>query len=135
MEDDNTLLLPPRIHRSEDIYRLLQTPSETGGNVPKVLYFAPGMHYIEETLLRIPSGTTVYLAGGAVLVGSFVCEHVEDVTIRGRGIIYLADFHRFSAFRGVRIVFSKRITVEGIIVGGSATLQYLSWKLRICANS
>lgn len=115
-EDDNTLLLPPRIHRSEDIYRLLQTPSETGGNVPKVLYFAPGMHYIEETLLRIPSGTTVYLAGGAVLVGSFACEHVEDVTIRGRGIVYLAYFHRFSAFRGVRILFSKRITVEGITV-------------------
>ncbi|WP_375103151.1 glycosyl hydrolase family 28 protein [Paenibacillus sp. RS8] len=31
-------------------------------------------------------------------------------------MIYLADFHRYSAFRGVRIVFSQSIKVEGITV-------------------
>ncbi|WP_339310958.1 glycosyl hydrolase family 28 protein [Paenibacillus sp. FSL M7-0896] len=96
----------PGIHRVPDLLR----------NLPGTLYFTPGMHYIEETLLQIPSGKTVYLAGGAVLVGSLVCDHVQNVEIRGRGVLYLADFHRFSAFRGIRIVYSSNISVEGITV-------------------
>ncbi|MBD0381480.1 glycosyl hydrolase family 28 protein [Paenibacillus sedimenti] len=114
-DGDNILWLKPAIHRTEDIYRLAQTPKTEGGKAPDTIYFAPGMHYLEETVLRIPSGKTVYIAGGAVVVGSLVCEHVRDVTIRGRGILYLSDFHRFSAFRGIRIVFSENISVEGII--------------------
>lgn len=115
-DDSNVLLLNPAIHRTEDIYRLAATPTAPDGKVPDVIYFAPGMHYLEETILRIPSGTTVYIAGGAIVVGSLVCDSVENVVIRGRGILYLSDFHRYSAFRGVRIVFSKNITVEGIML-------------------
>ncbi|SFF08940.1 Glycosyl hydrolases family 28 [Paenibacillus algorifonticola] len=106
----------PVIHRTEDILKLAETPTAETGHAPDVIYFAPGMHYLEETILRIPSGKTVYIAGGAIVVGSLVCEHVEDVTIRGRGILYLSDFHRYSAFRGVRIVFSQNIQVEGLIL-------------------
>jgi hypothetical protein len=116
LEDGSTLVLKPAIHRTEDIYRLAATPAGPDRLPPKVIYFAPGMHYLEETVLRIPSGMTVYIAGGAIVVGSMVCEGVEDVCIRGRGMLYLAEFHRFSAFRGIRIVFSKRVTVDGIIV-------------------
>ncbi|WP_256703780.1 glycosyl hydrolase family 28 protein [Paenibacillus sp. FSL H8-0259] len=112
---DHVLLLKPAIHRTEDIYRLLATPKVEGGNLPDTIYFAPGMHYLEQTLLQIPSDTTVYIAGGAIVVGSMVCDHVKNVSIRGRGILYLSDFHRFSAFRGIRIVFSENISVEGII--------------------
>jgi hypothetical protein len=112
---DHVLLLKPAIHRTEDIYRLLATPKVDGGNLPDTIYFAPGMHYLEQTLLQIPSDTTVYIAGGAIVVGSMVCDHVKNVSIRGRGILYLSDFHRFSAFRGIRIVFSENISVEGII--------------------
>jgi hypothetical protein len=113
-EDEGVLMLKPAIHRTEDIYRLAQTPKTEGGKAPTVLYFGPGMHWLEETLLRIPSGMTVYIAGGAIVAGSLVCERVRDVTIRGRGMLYLSDFHRFSAFRGIRIVFSENISVEGI---------------------
>lgn len=113
-DSDRVLYFRPAIHRTEDIYRLLQIPKKAGGDCPDTIYFAAGMHWLEETILRIPSGITVYVAGGAVVAGSFVCEKVSDVTIRGRGVLYLADFHRFSAFRGVKIIFSERITVEGI---------------------
>lgn len=113
-EGDGVLLLKPAVHRTIDIVRQAVEMKEAGGGRP-VLYFAPGMHYLEETLLHIPSGTSVYLAGGAVLVGSLVCDRVEDVTIYGRGVVYLSDFHRFSSFRGVRIVFSKRVSIEGIV--------------------
>jgi hypothetical protein len=112
----NVLFLKPAIHRMEDIYELADIPKESGGAAPEVIYFGPGMHYLEETIFRIPSGKTVYIAGGAIVVGSLVCDHVQDVTIRGRGILYLSDFHRFSAFRGVRIIYSHHITVEGIVL-------------------
>jgi hypothetical protein len=110
----NIVLVKPGIHRSEHLLRPLTTPRTPGEAEPDVLYFLPGLHYIEETLLRIPSGKTVYIAGGAAVAGSMVCDHVEDVTVRGRGFIYLAEFHRFTAFRGVRIMFSRNIAIEGI---------------------
>lgn len=113
-EDSNVLVIKPGIHRTEHLLRPLTTPLQETGAEPEILYFLPGVHYIEETLLRIPSGKTVYIAGGAAVAGSMVCDHVENVTIRGRGMLYLADFHRFSAFRGVRILFSTHIEVEGI---------------------
>jgi hypothetical protein len=112
--DPDVLVIKPAIHRMEDIYRLAATPLASTGQIPKVIYFTPGMHYLEETIMRIPSETTVYIAGGAIIVGSLVCDHAENIVIRGRGLLYLSDFHRFSAFRGIRIVFSKNITVEGI---------------------
>jgi hypothetical protein len=115
-DDPNVLYLNPGIHRLDDVYRLADSLQEPGGAAPDVIYFGPGMHYLEETLYRIPSGKTVYIAGGAILVGSLVCDHVQNVTICGRGVLYLADFHRFTAFRGVRITFSQHITVEGIVL-------------------
>lgn len=114
--ESSVVLVQPGIHRTADLLRLLNTPAISTGVKPEVLYFTSGAHYIEETVLPIPSGTTVYLAGGSVLVGSLVCEGVQDVNIRGRGVIYLAAFHRYSAFRGVRIIFSHNVSVEGIMV-------------------
>ncbi|WP_233532154.1 glycosyl hydrolase family 28 protein [Paenibacillus alkalitolerans] len=115
-EDDNVFVVKPGIHRLEHLLDPLTSPASPHGKAPDVLYFAPGMHYIEETILPIPSGKTVYIAGGAAVAGSMVCDSVENVTVRGRGMLYLADFHRFSAFRGVRIRFSKQIAVEGVIL-------------------
>ncbi|WHY17195.1 glycosyl hydrolase family 28 protein [Paenibacillus sp. G2S3] len=115
-EDANVLVVQPGIHRKPDLLRLLGGITANPDENRKVLYFAPGTHYIEETVIPVPSETMVYLAGGSALVGSLVCEGVHDVTIRGRGVIYLADFQRYSAFRGVRIIFSQSIKLEGITV-------------------
>ncbi|MNI76132.1 hypothetical protein D3C73_1323400 [compost metagenome] len=95
-------LVQPGIHRSPDLLALLKRTEDQETGLPQTLYFAPGTHYIEETVFAVPSGTVIYLAGGAAFAGSLVCERVEDVEIRGRGVVYLADFHRFSAFRGVK---------------------------------
>ncbi|WP_438351505.1 hypothetical protein ACP8HI_13165 [Paenibacillus sp. FA6] len=59
-DDANVLLLKPAIHRTEDIYQLVSTPGMPEGKVPDTIYFAPGMHYLEEMVLRIPSGTYVF---------------------------------------------------------------------------
>ncbi|MCP4805205.1 MAG: hypothetical protein GY884_07640 [Proteobacteria bacterium] len=59
---------------------------------PEVLYFAPGLHDIGDTTLS--SGQQVYVEGGAVVYGRFLvgapdalAEDVQDITIRGRGIL------------------------------------------------
>ncbi len=85
--DSNVMVLLPGIHRVPNILRRV-TATDDNDAVPDV--FAPGMHYVEETVMPIPSGMTVYIAGGAVVVGSLVCDHVRDVAIRGRGLLYLA---------------------------------------------
>lgn len=105
MNDANVHVVKPGIHRIE----WLETEAD-------ILYFAPGVHYIEETIVRVPSGKTIYIDGGAAIVGSFVCDQVRDVAIRGRGMIYLADFHRFAAFRGIRIMNSEQISIEGVMI-------------------
>ncbi|MFC5467953.1 glycosyl hydrolase family 28 protein [Cohnella suwonensis] len=113
--DPNVLLLNSGIHRSEEISRLSEKPSALSGNVPEIIYFAPGIHVLEENVLSIQSNTTVYIAGGAIVAGSLVCERVENVVIRGRGILYMSDFLKTTYLRGVQIRFSKHISVEGII--------------------
>jgi hypothetical protein len=62
-------------------------PRPEGDNV---IYFGPGLHTPPEGSNRFPvhSGDRIYLAGGAVLRGSFALDHVRDVKISGRGLLY-----------------------------------------------
>ena len=75
---------------------------------PDLIYFGPGVHQLPGGRLQIPSGKTVYVAGGAVLMGQLLASHVRDVTIRGRGII------DFSVKEGIKIAYSKNVQVEGL---------------------
>lgn len=100
----------PAIHDANEIRSgLLRMPKG------RTLYFGQGIHYIEECVLRIPSDTNVYLEGGAVFIGSFVCDGVDHIRIYGRGVVYQAGFGRFNALRGVRISHSHNISVEGLV--------------------
>ena len=97
---------------------------------PNVIYYGPGVHTVGQ--ISIPSEKTVYLAGGSVVIGSFVMDHVHDVKILGRGILAQrsnttiplpADPQGASPRRGasterhdaIRIAFSSNVLVEGII--------------------
>ncbi|MFT3697173.1 MAG: hypothetical protein QM831_28785 [Kofleriaceae bacterium] len=54
---------------------------------PNVVYFGPGVHDVGLNQ-PIESGKTIYLAGGAWVNGAFVASGpVQNVVIRGRGII------------------------------------------------
>lgn len=63
----------------------------------------------------MPSGKTVYLAGGAVLMGRVLIENVHDVKLLGRGII------DHSIKGGIRIANSRDVYVEGIVATQCAT--------------
>jgi hypothetical protein len=73
-----------------------------------LIYFGPGVHDVPEGRLKIPSGKTVYVAGGAVIKGQLLVSRVRDVKIIGRGIV------DFSVKEGVRIENSRNILVEGL---------------------
>lgn len=73
-----------------------------------VIYFAPGFHKIKGNILHVPSGKTVYLAGGAVLNASISCDSVKNVRICGRGIVYKAD-------DGVGVNFSDQVQIEDLV--------------------
>ena len=77
-------------------------------NDPNLIYFAPGLHILEGGSLKVPDNKTVYLAGGAVIKGQLLVEHVHDVKILGRGIIDPA------IKMGVHIANAKNVMVEGI---------------------
>ncbi|MDH6342584.1 hypothetical protein M2480_001206 [Parabacteroides sp. PFB2-12] len=83
---------------------------------PNLIYFGPGIHTPEQERFHIPSGKTVYLAGGAVLKGGLLMEGVRDVKVFGRGMVDPAEVKM-----GVRIANSKNISVEGIVTSQCAT--------------
>ncbi len=82
----------------------------------------------------MPSGKSVYIAGGAVLMGQVLIEDVTDVKVLGRGII------DHSVKMGVHIANAKNVLIEGIsctqcAVGGSKnvtirnvkSISYYGW--------
>lgn len=79
---------------------------------PNVIYFGPGVHKPQDTpgdAFNIPSGKTVYIAGGAVVRGKLVCDQVSNVKIMGRGILD-------QPLRGIEVKNSNHVEIEGIIV-------------------
>ena len=81
----------------------------------RMLYVEPGIYYIGESVWHLPSHTHIYLEGGAVLIGGLALEHGEGLRIDGRGILYLADFARFSSINGIRLNHSREIVIENLI--------------------
>lgn len=84
-------------------------------NDSNLIYFGAGVHKLDSGKLKVPTGKTVYLAGGAVLLGKLLIEDVRDVKVLGRGIIDP------SVKMGVRIANSKNILVDGIACTQCAT--------------
>ena len=82
---------------------------------PDLIYFGPGVHRLEGGEFRIPSGKTVYVAGGAVMMGRMLIENVHDVKLLGRGIIDL------KVKGGIHIANSRNVYVEGLVATQCAT--------------
>lgn len=93
---------------------LFANPVETERPDPKdpdVIYFGPGVHKPPEgqESFRIPSGKTVYVAGGALVQGGLEVRDAENVRIIGRGIID-------RPVRGVLVAMARHVEIDGVIV-------------------
>lgn len=76
-----------------------------------LIYFAPGYHKLPGDTLRIPSGTTVYVDGGARVAGQLIADRARDIRIYGRG-----EIHPEGRGEGIYIKRSRNIDIEGVIV-------------------
>lgn len=76
-----------------------------------LIYFGPGKHTFADGVLRVPSGKTVYVDGGAYVEGQLLVDSVRDVRIYGRGEIRPAG--RGS---GIEIRRSRNIEADGVVL-------------------
>ncbi len=78
-------------------------------------FFGPGVHKIG---LHFPLKTNddVYLAEGAVIVGSFAIENAENVSIKGPGVILGSAFPHQENFQVIRGWNAHQVTLEGITI-------------------
>lgn len=80
-------------------------PKREGKNV---LWYGPGLHDLGGKALRVKSGQTLYLSGGAYLTNSpsLVIQNAGNVRVCGRGV-----------FAGnTRIANSRHVEIEGITI-------------------
>ncbi len=76
---------------------------------PDVIYFGPGLHKTTDNVVQVPSGKTLYLAGGAVLTSRVEFQEVENARLTGRGVLYNTQ-------NGVLVNYSRNIEIDGIMV-------------------
>lgn len=73
-----------------DCLHLFANPIETrrpDPSDPDVLYYPPGVHTVASGEVSVPSGKTVYIAGGAVLKAKVSFKDVTNARLIGRGMI------------------------------------------------
>jgi hypothetical protein len=95
-----------------DSLHLLSSTIDT--NVPlenstDVIYFGPGVHSVPGNVLQVPSGKTVYIAGGGVLTATLNFSGVHDAGLSGRGVLYT------TSGGAIVVEYSKNVTIDGAI--------------------
>ncbi len=87
-------------------------------NIPEnVLYIGPGVY--AAGAIPVESGMTVYLAGGAYVYGQIRGEQMEDITIRGRGIISGEIYQRTRESEytiPIEMRNCRNVVIEGITI-------------------
>lgn len=85
-------------------------------NLPAdVLYIGPGVYKADN--IPVHSNMTVYIAGGAVVFGKIRTENMENITIKGRGIIDGSIYPRSKDSEytiPIELRYSQNITIDGI---------------------
>lgn len=73
-------------------------------------------HYcVANCMADVPSGLDLVLEGGAVLDGGLRVRHAQGVSVRGHGVLDLADYKRFSGMSGVLVEFNRDVTIDGLM--------------------
>ncbi len=81
---------------------------------PCTVVFDAGLHFVHEYQYRPGSNTRIVLAPGAVVIGTFILDHVENVSIEGHGVLLQESLHRFSGTGGVRVSYCRNVTIQGV---------------------
>ena len=98
---------------------------------PSIVYIGPGVYKADA--IPVASNTTVYLAGGAFVYGQIRTEGLENITIRGRGIISGAIYNRRIESEytiPLEIRMTKNVTISDI-----AFLDPAGWTIALYHSS
>ncbi len=79
------------------------------------IWISPGIFYVDECVMSIPSDVEIYLEGGTIIIGGFICADVKNVKIWGPGIFYQGRFERFNGINGIRISKCQNIEINNLI--------------------
>ena len=108
----------------------------TVDNVPEnTIYIGPGVY--SASAIPMKSNQTLYLAGGAYVYGQVRAENLENITIRGRGIMSGEIYDRRADAEytlPIELRFCKNVTIEGITIldpAGWAVTLYHSENVKI----
>ena len=111
--------------RSLHLFASAPDPDAPRSDDPNVIYFGRGIHEVREGI-RVTSGKTLYVAGGAILrgvgaAGGPVVSLIGDrVALRGRGIIDGANCPTHT--RNLLVIRdAKDVVVDGVILRDSST--------------
>ncbi|WP_372663714.1 LamG-like jellyroll fold domain-containing protein [Cohnella sp.] len=74
---------------------------------PNVIYLGPGLYQQNYT---VPSGKTLYIAGGAVVQGGIDMSNATNVKVIGRGVIDRPQYV------GIIADYANQVTIDGVIV-------------------
>lgn len=101
---------------------------KAGKKGSKLVYFGPGVHQLPGDTLRVESGQTVYIDGGARVFGELIAEGVSNVRFYGRG-----EVHPKGRGFGISVRRSKNIEANGVVltqipVGGSDSVSITNVK-------
>lgn len=102
--------------------REIQMPDKNDTNV---LWFEGGKIHTPG-IIKLKSGQTVYIEGGAVVEGIIHAENASDIKIMGRGILDGTTNNEIrgeSRYRFIHLQNCKNITIEGIVLEDSHSWQ------------
>eukprot|EP00729_Bicosta_minor_P003313 gene3313-32908_t len=119
-------------------------PSPPSPADSSVIYFGAGVHTVagDNGTLTLANDSTVYLAHGAVVLGHIVGNNVQNVTIKGNGILAaewlpgnpppegVCGHCGCPGGNGVSISNSKDIALEGITI-----MHVASWMVKFESNT
>lgn len=96
--------------------------------VKDLIYFGPGIHDLKGDSVIVPSGSTVYIDGGAYVKGWLSVRNASDVRIIGHGILMPGGKE------GIKVSNSRRVVIDGpvttkIPVGGSDSIDVRNAKV------
>lgn len=97
-------------------------------NLPDdVIYIGPGVYKADT--IPVTSNQTVYIAGGAVVYGNIRTENMENITIKGRGIISGEIYPRTQASQYVIPIEIRKS--QNVVIDGITFLDPAGWAMAI----
>ncbi len=86
-------------------------PEDDGSVKPHAVDVTESSAPVSKAVVRVPSRTTVYLAPGSFVKGTFAIEDASEVSILGRGICRPSD-----GYEGAHVHRSDHVLIDGIIL-------------------